>query len=169
MLIYDPALDPSHYIFRLLKIIHNAIDTEIEIDKYRIVDFYLLFPVALAKFRFPGGAPTEIRRTLKALENRYTGILSPQLHFQKNGMLQIAAISHLSSLGILDNDRLKSRMLKRTKKSLPEEINQKLTKTINNKSEIETFILSVVLQLPLLGDGGLKARSGLLEHKYDVI
>lgn len=169
MLIYDPSLDPNHYIFRLLRIIDSANGQEIEVDKYRIIDFYLLYPSALTKFRFPDSSIDNIKKISKLMENKYNSINSPNFHFRKIEEFQKSAMWHLASLGFLDKIKLENRILKRMSKPLADELEERIYMAKNNLNEIENFLLSDALELPLIGKNGLKDRSGLLEYKYDAI
>ncbi|MES2400494.1 MAG: ABC-three component system middle component 5 [Pseudomonadota bacterium] len=169
MLIYDPAFDPSHFVFRLLLILSKVANSTIELDKYRIIDFYLIYPIALTNFRAPGTSFKELKRDLKATESKYNAIKNPVPHFMKVEILQRAAINHVTALGFLYKDKLDQQILCRTAKELPEALNERLLSATTNLTSIEEFILGDILDLPLLGSDGLKARSGLIEHKYDAI
>jgi hypothetical protein len=169
MLIYDPSLDPNHYIFRLLRIVSSIEGGEIEVDKYRILDFYLLYPSALAKFRLPESSASNIKKAKKIIENKYNLINSPNFHFRKIEDFQKAAMWHLALLGFLNKEKLETGILKRADKRLAGELEERVSINKSYLDEIESFILSGALELPLLGKNGLKDRSGLMEYKYDTV
>lgn len=50
---YHPAFDAFNNIFRFLRIILNENVSSIEVDKLRILDYYLLFPWRAATIRLP--------------------------------------------------------------------------------------------------------------------
>ncbi|HGA8765958.1 TPA: ABC-three component system middle component 5, partial [Salmonella enterica subsp. enterica serovar Virchow] len=47
MLIYHPAYDAYHCLFRMIALIDHV--NEIEVDKARILDFYLIFPALVSE------------------------------------------------------------------------------------------------------------------------
>lgn len=169
MLIYDPAQDPSNYVFRLLRLMNQLTHTEVELDKYRIIDFYLMFPSALASMRLPDiPALKGVRQQVKSEENRYNAIRNPRLHFMKVENLQLATVRHLVSIGILDADAFEHRLLKRTTTPLGVELDQRLTAAMKTADPISRVLLNIISTVQLLGKDGLKARSKLMEHKYDT-
>lgn len=169
MLIYDPALDLSHYVFRLLRFLEAIENIEVEVEKYRIIDFYVLYPTALAKFRSPGNSMTEVKKVLKSIENKYNSIQSPKLHFKKIENLQNAALTYMVSIQILDAVSFKGKIIKRTTKSLPLELMKKIQQSNATNDVVEKYIYEDMFALPLLGSKGLKDRSELLEYKYDAL
>lgn len=169
MLIYDPSQDPTHYVFRLLQILKQRPTNQIEFDKYRIIDFYLMFPSALASMRLPDTTDLKsLKQIVKSEENRYNVVRSPHLHFAKVEKLQLSAVRHLLSIGILDRDAFGHRMLQRTAVQLGEELNRMLSDTIENADPLRRIILEKIMEIGLFGSNGLKARSKLMEYKYDA-
>ena len=79
MLIYHPAFDIYHGIFRLLRILSLAPRQKFEIERIRILDFYVLFPSELPRYTFPGRSRPG-RKQFKA-ENPYQSIADPKRIF----------------------------------------------------------------------------------------
>ena len=44
MIIYNPAFDIYHCVYRMISILSNLVNEKIEVDKLRILDFYMVFP-----------------------------------------------------------------------------------------------------------------------------
>lgn len=51
MLVYHPAYDAYHCLFRMMAIMENT--NRLEIDKLKILDFYILFPALLSEVKMP--------------------------------------------------------------------------------------------------------------------
>ncbi|MFM9745688.1 ABC-three component system middle component 5, partial [Streptomyces brasiliscabiei] len=47
MLMYHPAQDVNHCVFRLLLILEHTEHEKLNTDVYRLIDFYTLFPSLL--------------------------------------------------------------------------------------------------------------------------
>ena len=65
MLVYHPIYDSYHCIFRILCILHDIQQVDIEVDLIRILDFYVLFPSRLKNIKFknsPTGLVFSINR-----------------------------------------------------------------------------------------------------------
>lgn len=69
MLIYNPAFDFHHGIFRVLQILSAAPGEEFEVMKIRLLDFLLLFPEQLENIRVP--------KELLGKRSLFTGTESP--------------------------------------------------------------------------------------------
>lgn len=109
-----------------------------------------------------------MKQKVKSEENRYNAIRNPRLHFMKVENLQLATVRHLVSIGILDVDAFEHRMLKRTTTPLAVELDQRLSEAMETAEPISRLLLNIISTVQLLGKDGLKARSKLMEYKYDT-
>lgn len=170
MLIYDPAIDIGHAVFRLMLIIRRANNRKIEIDRYRIIDFYMLYPSALSEFRMPSLPDrnfSELKRQAKSWENKYNKLGNKKMVFMQLSGIQRAAIDHLVSSGILDSKQAQIGYLARSDKALPEDFLNYLDEVEPINKNIVNFLWDFSLTHPLFGEGGLKERSKLMEYRYD--
>lgn len=168
MLIYDPALDFRHAIFRLLLIIRNSSEDSIELDRYRIIDFYTLYPGMIAAFKMPRNLYTEVKKYSKSKQNKYNTPNNPIFSFSQLHDIQKSAIDYLASIELIGKDYSKSSLLLlKNQQNFPE-----LLGFIDSSRSIDTNYDEVLwdffMTYPLLGKDGLKARSGLLEYRYDA-
>lgn len=169
MLIYDPALDLNHFVFRLIRIICEVNNTTIEFEKYRIIDFYLLFPAALSTFKMPAESFQSLKKIIETKQNKYSQPIDVNHQFQKIEIFQVAATRYLASINILDSDALEHGVLKKNIALIPEKLIEQLEVAKSVDDFLESFILETLLKISLLGSSGLKARSKLIEYKYDII
>jgi hypothetical protein len=82
--------------------------------------------------------------------------------------MQLAAIETLVanqyfSAEAFDNDEIEA-----TDKVVPIDIKERINALNSQEADLMSF-LDVLSQYPTSGDSGLKARTGLLEYRYDAI
>jgi hypothetical protein len=164
MLIYHPAYDAFHCLFRLLII--TDIHLEIEIPKLRIIDFYFLFPAELRTVTLPK-EQNEIKKMAKGMVNRYRGPINPGQVFREIEHIQLAAIAALAAADLIDKEQLVKGLVQRTSVPLGRDIRGKVDEILASLPQGVTYILNELTKFPLKGDGGLKHRTGLLEYRYD--
>lgn len=80
---------------------------------------------------------------------------------------QMSAIKCLASYGFVDSKSLSKNRIRKTGKQIPEELLIKINELNNQKGNVIKLVTSDLVELPLFGDKGWKARTGLLEFKYD--
>lgn len=163
---YQPAFDSFHSIYRIFRILGRL--KKIEIEKARIVDFYLLFPFRLSDVTFKRG-DLRFRKLAQAYDNRrgYAIQPAPRGLFTSMRPVYDAAIQTMSGEGYLDESDFKTGLLTSTNKPIPEEIAARVS--ADNDREYDLLeCLEALLEYNLLGPGGLKDRSGLMEHRNDA-
>jgi hypothetical protein len=165
MLIYHPAYDAFHCVFRMLAIIEAVPD--VEVDKARLLDFYLLFPALIANIRLP----TELastRKVAKLASNIYHDPLSPKNAFRDLRHIQNAAIKCVAASGLIEPERFKSGFLARTEMQIPLIIKEKIGAFIDSRQPLSEVVLLELSKMRLTGDNGLKHRTSLMEYRYDA-
>lgn len=169
MLIYTPSQDCYHAAFRSLQILEEHKDTPIDVDRIRILDFYLLFPAELVKLKFPRSL-LSYRSEFKKNFAPYESIQNASRLFSQLQPLQMAALYALAARNLLDKDLLqKHRLVKRTQLPIEPTLLSALKKRTLQMGNLVYFLAHELEPIPFGGPGGLKDRSGLLEHRYDLI
>ena len=166
---YHPAFDAGHAIFRFLRLrIGLSLDI-IEFDKLRILDFYLLFPHRAASIRLMQ-ADTHLRSLAKQAEAGagYSSLPSDPALFARMEPCQIAAAQTMATQGAIVEEALAQGMIEFATLDLPEELRQRVIDA-NASDAWGIKIVSALKTYPLLGGGGLKDRTGLIEHRYDKV
>lgn len=163
MLVYHPAFDIYNCAFRMLQLLSLMEESEIELDKLRIWDFYLTFPNEARQITFPRDL-FELRKIFKNKpDNPYEDLIDPKRIAERMNPYQLSALRYLASYGLIDNNLFQKNIVKRTEKALPSELQQKLSE-INTEKE---NIIKLVKGFNFLALRGLKERTGLLEFRYD--
>jgi len=167
MLVYHPIFDMYHCIFRMLCLLENIPNKTCHIDHLRILDFYFLFPSQLNKVTFPNTA-LSYRRRLHKYSGPYESIQDPYKIFHKMESIQLAAINCLASCGLLSIKALKNDTAERSSISLPSLLSDTIDKANKDNADLIEFLTVPFYNLDFYGDRGIKARTGLLEYRYDT-
>lgn len=167
MLIYNQAYDLYHTMFRILQIMEKTEDV-IEIDKLRILDFYLAFPSELMEIRsFRGFKKYE--KYIKAEKNKYERVIDRKRLFFKMEHIQLSAIKALISYGIFDAEEFKKGDIKKTYEKLSDDLLSRIQSANEENPNLITLITGSLASMNLFGHLGLKERTNLIEFKYDSI
>lgn len=147
----------------MLQLLSMMEETEIELDKLRIWDFYLTFPNEARQITFPKDL-FELKKIFKNKpDNPYEDLIDPKRIAERMNQYQLSALRYLASYGLVDNHLFQKNIIKRTDKELPKELQEKLLE-INTEKE---NIIKLVKGFNFLALRGLKERTGLLEFRYD--
>jgi hypothetical protein len=168
MIVYNQALDMYHTVFRLLQFL-NRFDTEIqiEVDRLRIWDFYLLFPDKIQDITFERDIIKLRKQYIRETNNPYEKITEDRKIFEKIKPYQLAALNCIASYGIIEKSVLNQQRILITNKNL-------LNEFVNNFGELpakEQNVISLMtghfFKMSMFGKDGLKQRTNLIESKYD--
>jgi hypothetical protein len=163
MLAYHPALDPYHASFRMLRLL-AASPYNLEPDRLRLLDFFLLFPHLLRRIHLPQGL-TRRRNQVAGSENRYRYGGQPQLVFRTITPVHDAALSLLATSAWA---RLEDGGFRLSVSEFPVPLLTLLRAKNDAQAGLVGFLVGDLFTVPLRGRDGLKQRSGLLEYRYDA-
>lgn len=166
---YHPAFDAGHATFRYLRLRRGLGISQIEFDKLRILDFYVLFPHRAIAIRLMQ-QDLSLRSLAKQTESSagYSALPSDTVLFGRMEPAQIAAAQTMATSGALDEDALSLGIVKFQDFPTPAELEMRVV-AANTENFQALEIAKVLFGYPLLGAGGLKDRTGLLEHRYDKV
>lgn len=168
MLIYHPAQDANHCVFRTLLLLEHTVHEDIALELYRLLDFYILFPHLL---KLINPLPTELRgykRFLSNIPEPFESMRNTKRIMYELESLQTVALHNLLAKQIIDVTSFKVKRLKRTDEPLPSDLNSAIQSSDMVQKE---WFRMVVNELPLVNFGGgkgLKKRTGLMEFRYDM-
>lgn len=165
MLIYHPAYDAYHCVFRMLAITgENRI---LEFAKLRILDLFLCFPAEVVAVQLPK-EHSEMRKLARAVRNPYRGPVNLARAFRDLEPIQSAAARLLGLTGIFSITDLENGRVVRTGHEVPEDLKRLSDASSAFSSPLDRYIVSTMSEIPLGGVDGLKHRTGLMEYRYDV-
>lgn len=166
MLIYNPAFDIYHCIFRILTALSILPNKEYKIEVVRIIDFYILFPHLFSELSLPQSY-RKLKDSLKRLKTNYNDIPNHKRLYVDLYGLQIQGLHYLASIGVISELKLKEALVVRTSLKLSDTLSDTISQACSENPLVKEMILALG-EMPLNGQAGLKARSGLMEHRYDV-
>lgn len=165
MLIYHPAYDAYHCVFRSILVTEYV--KVVEVAKLRILDFFLCFPAEIQRVTLPR-EHKEAKKIAQGASNQYHGPVSMHQAFRDMEHIQLAAFRTLAASRLVAADEYETGLLRRTDVVVPEELRASLMKASDENRIVVEYIVKKLASIPLLGNNGLKHRTGLMEHRYDV-
>lgn len=166
MLVYHPAFDAYHCIFRVLTILEAH--RSIEVDSLRILDFSLCFPSIVASFKLPKEL-SGLRALAKKAHNPYRDAISANRLFLSLRPTHEGALACLAAAGFLSQSDLVAGKATRTATSIPRELSNRCAALMHSEELFFRDMANQLLNIPLQGPNGLKDRSGLMEFRYDSL
>jgi hypothetical protein len=160
MLIYHPALDAYHCVFRVLALLSEC--DAMEKDRLQILDFVLCFPSVASAFRLPPGSAAA-KKAMARSDSPYRAPINPK------GMFTSLTKTHDAAIACLRRDQADDVDVKRAEALLPSELKDRVDALKELEAPFFKEMLPLLLSLPLRGPDGLKARSGLAEYRYDAL
>ncbi|AKP50238.1 ABC-three component system middle component 5 [Cyclobacterium amurskyense] len=171
MIVYQPAYDLYHSVYRLVKLLSFFHRGEfVEIDRLRIWDYYFLYPNRLkyVKLKLEEKDIKElIKNYILRPDNPYELIFDDRKMFEKIRPYQMSAIKYLASIGVINKDYLKENKVTKISEDVFRKINEELeTMTVQEDNTLK-LLTSHFFLVPLYGKDGLKEKTNLLESRYD--
>ncbi len=169
MLIYHPLKDANHCTFRMLSILNDIEVGEISFDLLRLLDFYMLFPHLLKDIAPLPQHLSGYKKELKKIKEPYENLpLASKLLFDLYP-IQEYCVTSLLAKGIIKEDNFKKVNLIFVRGNLNNEILD-LISTSKLKQEVwYKFLIEELPKINFYGTGGLKARTTLMEYRYDAV
>lgn len=165
MLVYNPAYDIYHCIYRMLFILKKLkINEPIEIDRLKIIDFYLVFPYLISEIKFSREA-NGIKKSFVSYSTKYRKVTNKFVTFQTMKPLQDQAIDYLCLKGYINysNEEMVSPNLLINSFNIP--LRDYYFKDVSEDVELKLF--NFLINHNFYGKDGLKDRTNLMEFKYD--
>lgn len=166
MLIYHPAFDAYHCVFRMLVLIDSL--PEVELDMLRLCDFYLIFPSEISSIRLPTGL-SHGRKIAKASANIYRDPINAKHVLRDMYEIQLSALQNIAASGLIEIDYYKRGIIRKNEAAeIPELIAHQIKIYLDTHTDLIGFVVDFLSKIPLRGINGLKHRSELLEYRYDT-
>lgn len=170
-LTYQPALDPFHTIFRMMRLRWIILETGmIHFDHLRILDFFLLFPFRIDEIRLKP-QDRRYRRLASSYSylRPYGDLPASVLLFERMKPIEKAAMETMVNLGMFSTIYFHKSEVVDMAKPLPVGIDKRISELNNQQSDLLEFLRVLAIGYPFFGGQGIKARTGLLEHRYDPL
>lgn len=158
---FYPHQDVYHSAFRALALARPA--SGIPDDAYRIIDYFTLFPFDLPIIRHKGAEKKRIASQFARLRP-YKWYASPSSTFLQLAEYQSIALEMLRKRKVIETGSLKLA----EDAILDISLAVKCDEFIGSMAPVINYLLSLLNEFGLYGEGGLKDRSTLMTFKYDV-
>ena len=165
MLTYHPAFDFYHCAYRTLVLLTKGVRSVVEVDRMRIWDFYFVFPTAIRGVVLPRDLWSF--KDVPENHNPYEDLLDPHRLFNRMEPYQLSAFRYLAAYGLIKSDRLSENEIERTRKRIPEGLLPDIERLDQQHQHVISLISGPFNEFSLYGPSGLKARTKLLDYKYD--
>lgn len=171
MITYNPAFDLYHSIFRMAHILMKMDDGKpLEIDRVRIWDFYMLYPVQLnhVSLKMNESEIRDARKLLKLKETPYDYKGDIRKLFGWIQPFQISALGCLVSCGILSKEEFEAGNVLVSNSTQLKAFVERSGNLSVQENNILNFLNFLFGGMSLTGVYGMKYRTKLLESKYDA-
>ena len=170
-MIYTPAFDLYHSIYRMLHILsHFCSKDEVEVDRLRMWDFYVLFPFKTYDIKVMN-KETEIReyrgKFISNKRNPYNEVFDDRRLFERMRPYQTLALNMIASFGIISPDQLRRHTVRIVNDNRIHALVAQLGPLTTTQSNTLSWLSLYFRTMPVGGVYGLKHRTNLLESKYD--
>ncbi len=167
MLVYHPAFDLHHCIFRMVCLLNRLPPGRHHVERIRILDFYLLFPAQILEMRFPRSLLKK-RKSFKKLINRFECLSDKYQLFLRLEPFQVEALGCLASHNLISADALGEGYVERSGIDFPDQLKKVIVQADARHSELIELLTGPLMEVPLYGHDGLRGRTELFEYHYDA-
>jgi ABC-3C biological conflict system middle component len=169
-LTFQPAFDVFHTMFRYLRIRDALNDEVVHRDQLRIADFYLAFFFRAESIRLKP-KDQSIRKIARRVgpSSSYQRQPDDALLFARMGPIQHASLRSLVHYGYFAVDETGTSFVAKTSLQAPDDLQERIKQANVTDHEVIEAIVRLIRDYPLTGRDGLKSRTALMEHRYDVI
>jgi len=168
LLIYHPAYDANHCLYRLLAILRSTTEFSLTWDQLRVLDYYYLFPSQVKNIQPWPSNIKEFRPKLKHIPEQFEDINNPARVLYDLQVFQKTAALELIAKGIISKRDFEIGLLKVNSDLLPGGYAKLVEDDLFLKSDSFEIITKALPKVEFNGASGLKKRSGLMEYIYDV-
>jgi hypothetical protein len=167
-LAYHPAHDSYHASFRAMQLLVMSGSKSYPLDAFRILDFYLLFPFLLKSINRPQESISLFNSLgLGKLKEPYQRLPSPRTAFLQIEGIQTTAYRHLAAASILNLEEFQAGRVQLFQPEIGDPLRSAVAAQNERDKSVLKYLIDVLGELPVHGPGGLKARTNLLEFRYD--
>jgi hypothetical protein len=168
MLMYHPAQDINHCIYRLLLVLETSEHNEISTDVYRLIDFYTVFPYLLKLIKPLPASVSKHRSKFADIQEPFESLKNTKRILHELETLQSVAIQNLLAKNLLDKESFELKHLKRTEIPLPEQFLEQIHSARLGSEGWFKVLINEFPKTKFNGSNGLKAKTGLMEYRYDM-
>ncbi len=167
---FQPAFDVVHTAFRCIRLFSVCRDRrEVTVDVARILDFYLLFPFRLGEIALRKDH-IWIRQLAKKYKDAQPYGVQPDAKtvFERMSPIHFAAFENLALLKLIDRDAYEARLFRPSESPVPPSLLARVASANDREADLIDALRLLANDYPDSGAESLKARTALLEYRYDA-
>ncbi|WP_313660101.1 ABC-three component system middle component 5 [Pseudomonas coleopterorum] len=168
MLMYHPAFDANHCLYRIVSILHATGETQVSWPLLRMLDFYYLFPGQLKCIHPWPREISKMKAQVSKIPEQFEDLTNAARTFFELETFQKSATLELIAKGVIS----KSAFDKGIMELEPESLSAAYIDLLATDDFLTSDAFAVITKgLPAVqfgGSKGLKSRSGLMEYIYDL-
>ncbi|TBV00007.1 hypothetical protein DNJ95_02250 [Stutzerimonas kirkiae] len=168
MLMYHPAFDANHCLYRIVSILHATTGTQINWQLLRMLDFYYLFPSQLKNIKPWPREIGKLKIQVMKIPDQFEDLSNPARTFFELETFQKTAVLELIAKGVLSKSSFDKGIMALEPDTLPTAYKALLDGDDFLKSDAFEVITKALPSTKFNGSNGLKFRSGLMEYIYDL-
>lgn len=167
MIFYHPRNDLYHCMFRFISIASMQDLEDFDSVRLRIYDLFYLFPHLVKDIEFPRAKGTAaLKRSFGSIEQPYEVLPDKKRLFSEMGDYHIQAIQILKAKGIFEEESGKLRI---SDGFYSPSIQRLINDNFNESRELFRKLFQALNTIEVVGENGLKKRTGLMEYRYDAV
>ncbi|WP_174868637.1 ABC-three component system middle component 5 [Pectobacterium polaris] len=163
MIIYHPFKDANHCLYRIISLLYNN-KSSISEEQISFMDFYYLFPSQLKNITGWPRANSKLAIGIGNIGDSYENIENPRRVFFELNTIRKNTLAHLFSKKIIS---LNENNLHLHEDMIPKELLNKLQSDSFRKGFEYSVIAKEIPKIKFKGKNGLKAKTNLMEYRYD--
>jgi hypothetical protein len=169
MLVYHPMFDPYHCALRLTCVLVDSKAKQIEWDRLRLLDFFVVFPHLLSRIRLPRNLFPK-RKIIQSIPPPYEFLPEPHRLFYQLNEIQVPTARVLAAQGYIDPEALTQGTVTLVKTNdLSSKLDNFETPISFRTTNWYSIIVNDLSAYPLNGKDGLKDRAGIMEFHHDSL
>ena len=159
--LWHASRDPYHCAFRLLRL-SLAYGAPMEVERFRILDMYLLYPSLLHSSTMPREVRSEFGKLgVPQVSKIFIQLPSAASIFQDLRIYHNSAIAQLAARGIVAANSLKNRLITLVESGIPVEMSTRAGERNVEAGALMEFLVGPFSEIPLRGIGSIYKKAGL--------
>ena len=166
MILYHPAKDINHCIYRMICLLTN-LKVGVSTEQLRLLDFYYSFPHLLKEIKPWPSDIKEYKKFVTKVPESFEKITNKKRLFFEMSEIQKTSIALLHAKGLVNDSLFRSGTIVLVNDSVPSKLRDVIENDPFLKTDLFRTITVGLTKTIWNGKQGLKFRTGILEYKYD--
>lgn len=164
MIIYHPSYDAHHCAYRYLNLLLSFPNLQCDKTLLSFVDFYYVYPHLLNEIKKLPSPLQRYKSLISEIKNPFEVTPNSKALYFDLRSLQSVALANLQSRGLVT---VTNNNVSLIATKLPSSLVKAFKDDTFSQTEIFKLLVNEFPKVNLSGEHGLKARTGLMEYKYD--